>query len=63
MSPPFNARTCEASIAQRSRSSCPVARSSTRTSSCSRGHTPASVHACSRRQQVVPEQPNCSPGS
>ncbi len=63
VSPPFNARMCEPSIAQSSMSSRPALRSSARRTSCRRGQTPASVQPRSRRQAVTPLQPVRSAGT
>lgn len=52
---PFNARMWEQSTAAREKSRAFAPRSSARRTSCSRGHTPASVHSARRRQQVMPE--------
>lgn len=61
--PPLSARTCEEATTAPSTSSTPPARSSASSTMCSRGHTPASVHSRSRRQQVTPEQPIISAGT
>lgn len=53
------ARTWEESITARDQSSFFADRSFFSSSTCSRSHTPASFHAASRRQQVMPEpKPN-----
>nr|AQM75242.1 transposase [Streptomyces sp.] len=52
---PFNARMWEPSTAAREKSRAFALRSLARRNSCSRGHTPASVHSARRRQQVMPE--------
>jgi transposase len=51
MVPPLSACTCEASTAQRSRSSRSAARSSASSSSCRAGQTPASVRVHNPRQR------------
>jgi len=61
--PPLRARTCEPSTATSSISSNPAAHSSASSISCSRGHTPASVHSRNLRQQVTPLHPIVSAGT
>lgn len=63
VSPPLRARTCEPSTATSSISSMPAARSCASSISCSRGHTPASVHSRNLRQQVTPLHPIFSAGT
>ena len=53
--PPFNARTCEASITARDQSSRSTARNRARRSWWSFSQTPAWFQSRSRRQQVIPE--------
>lgn len=52
---PCKARAWESSTAAREKSRAFALRSVSRRTSCSRNHTPASVHSAGRRRQVVPE--------
>lgn len=61
--PPRNARSDELSTMARARSSWPRRRSSASSTSWTRRHTPACCHACSRRQQMVPEPQPISRGN
>lgn len=56
------ARTEDESRITRERSIWPVARSSARSSSCNRSHTPASCQSRNRRQHVTPEPQPISAG-
>jgi hypothetical protein len=55
---PFFARTDAPSMMAEVQSSSPSAPSRSRTARCSRGHTPALVHAANRRCAVAGETPN-----
>lgn len=54
LAPPL-ARTCELSTTARDQSIWPASCSSSNSTWCSRFHTPASLHSCRRRQQVIPD--------
>jgi hypothetical protein len=55
LAPPFSARTCDPSAADRDQSITPAACSLASSTSCSRCHTPASCQSRSRRQHVIPD--------